>query len=341
MTPVEANNPAAEWQTARTLYPLYSALAREFVIDLPAFGDLESEGDAPSPQSIEQAKQWFLGVDRQIQVHQLRQFLQTTTLTSESALSALLRHHIGKEERTDSDRDKIDFLLVQFFSHRAPPKLDDTELDMQYVARVLHPVLADTDLTVPEWLKPLDALILEANRCPSLNTLFTSRIIERGRKIKSAAGANFFTPVAMVAFTRFSFLMRRVFFRLMHQDLNAILDGLRELEQRGVTTLDCRKAQFSAEEPVERLRMICHSWKVMFQAEYSSGQALAMLVDLRTAVDVALAKSGQGAIPVTGGTGKARAAAASSAVKAPATDAPEFEVSSGVAPWNSDDGAGK
>ena len=30
----------------------------------------------------------------------------------------------------------------------------------------------------------------------------------------------------MVAFTRFSFLMRRIFFRLMHQDLNAILDGL-------------------------------------------------------------------------------------------------------------------
>jgi len=26
------------------------------------------------------------------------------------------------------------------------------------------------------------------------------------------------------------------------------LDGLRELELKGVTTLDCRKAQFSAEE---------------------------------------------------------------------------------------------
>ena len=84
----------------------------------------------------------------------------------------------------------------------------------------------------------------------------------------------------MVAFTRFSFLMRRIFFRLMHQDLNAILDGLRELEQRGVETLDCRRAQFSAEEPIARLRMICQSWKVMFHAEYSSGQPVSMLVDL-------------------------------------------------------------
>ncbi len=85
----------------------------------------------------------------------------------------------------------------------------------------------------------------------------------------------------MVAFTRFSFLMRRIFFRLMHQDLNAILDGLRELENRGVETLDCRRAQFSAEEPIARLRMICQSWKVMFHAEYSSGQPVSMLVDLR------------------------------------------------------------
>jgi len=31
--------------------------------------------------------------------------------------------------------------------------------------------------------------------------------------------------------------------------------------------------------------MICHAWKVMFHAEYSSGQPLRMLVDLRAAVD--------------------------------------------------------
>jgi hypothetical protein len=35
--------------------------------------------------------------------------------------------------------------------------------------------------------------------------------------------------------------------------------------------------------------MICQSWKVMFQAEYSSGQPLRMLVDLRASVADALA----------------------------------------------------
>jgi hypothetical protein len=52
-----------------------------------------------------------------------------------------------------------------------------------------------------------------------------------------------------------------------------------------VSSIDCRRAQFSAAEPISRLRMICQSWKVMFHAEYSSGQPLRMLVDLRAAVD--------------------------------------------------------
>ena len=53
----------------------------------------------------------------------------------------------------------------------------------------------------------------------------------------------------------------------MHQDLNAILDGLRDLELQGVSTLDCRSAQFAGDEQIGRLRMICQSWKVMFHAE--------------------------------------------------------------------------
>jgi len=81
----------------------------------------------------------------------------------------------------------------------------------------------------------------------------------------------------------------------MLADLNTILDGLTELEEKGVETIDCRRAQFSAQEPIIRLRMICQSWKVMFQAEYSSGQPLRMLVDLRASVDGALGLSSSAA----------------------------------------------
>jgi hypothetical protein len=331
MTPTsQLSELAAEWRDARLLYPLYAALAREFVIDLPAHGDLEAGVDAPAQESVEQARQLFLDMDARVQVHQLRQFLQTTTLGSDEALRILLIHHLRKPEHSDSDRDKIDFLLVQFFSHCAPSRLEDADVDVAYVAQTLESVLGPVDPNTPEWLNPLSEVLKTANGCGNLNQLLTSRILEKGRKLKTSCGQKYFEPAAMVAFTRFSFLMRRIFFRLMHQDLNAILDGLRELEQRGVETLDCRRAQFSAEEPIARLRMICQSWKVMFHAEYSSGQPVSMLVDLRAAVDAALAKnaknakSAAAAKPAT--TTKTFAQAAGAAASA---EVPDFEVSAG------------
>jgi hypothetical protein len=328
MTPTsQLSELAAEWRDARLLYPLYAALAREFVIELPAHSDLEAGVDAPPQESIEQARQLLADLDARIQVHQLRQFLQTTTVSSDEALRTLLVHHLRRQEHSESDRDKIDFLLVQYFSHCAPSRLEDADVDLAYVAQTLEPVLGAVDLNVPEWLSPLDEVVQTANGCANLNQLLTSRILEKGRKLKTSCGQKYFLPTAMVAFTRFSFLMRRIFFRLMHQDLNSILDGLRELEQRGVETLDCRRAQFSAEEPIARLRMICQSWKVMFHAEYSSGQPVSMLVDLRVAVEAVLAKNAKGA-------GKPGAKARAHAAAAVNSDVPDFEVSSNTPDWS-------
>ena len=330
MTPTsQLSELAAEWRDARLLYPLYAALAREFVIDLPHHSDLEAGVDAPPQDSVEQTRQLFSDLDAHIQVHQLRQFLQTTTVGSDEALRSLLVHHLHKQEHTDSDRDKIDFLLVQFFSHCAPSRLEDADVDVAYVAQTLEPVLGPVDLNVPEWLSPLDEVVQTANGCRNLNQLLTSRILEKGRKLKTSCGNKYFQPAVMVAFTRFSFLMRRVFFRLMHQDLNAILDGLRELEQQGVQTLDCRRAQFSAEEPIARLRMICQSWKVMFHAEYSSGQPVSMLVDLRAVVDAALKKNIKGAAKPAATKARAQAASATAG-----KDAAEFDVNSTPQDWS-------
>jgi hypothetical protein len=209
-----------------------------------------------------------------------------------------------------------------------------------------------------------------ARRCRSLDELLHGGVLEQGRKAKAQAGDLFYLPIALVAFTRFGYLMRRVFFRLMLTDLNNILDGLTELEEHRVETIDCRRAQFSAKEPIVRLRMICQSWKVMFQAEYSSGQPLRMLVDLRASVDAALgrgseAEGGEKAAEATvaakaapsvavaaenaarpAGAGK-RSAPLDAAPEAPAKpkakfavangDAPEFEVSSTAAEWNQDE----
>jgi hypothetical protein len=279
---------AAAWATALRLHPVYSELAREFVIDVPACADLEAHVEAPGPESVEQAQQWLNAMDEKIQVHQLRQFLQTSSVVDHDGLLPLVQHFLAKTPRTDSSRDKIDFLLVQYFSQDAPTDLDDNSADLAYVAQGLETLLGKVELKAPVWLNALDRVLEAARRCRSLDELLHGGVLEQGRKAKAQAGDLFYLPIALVAFTRFGYLMRRVFFRLMLNDLNRILDGLGELEEQGVETIDCRRAQFSDKEPIIRLRMICQSWKVMFQAEYSSGQPLRMLVDLRASVEAAL-----------------------------------------------------
>ncbi len=289
-TSVPAPDLAAVWSSARRLHPIYAELAREFVIDLPGCADLEAHVDTPGRESVEQAQQWLNEMDDKIQVHQLRQFLQTSSLVDPEGLVALLHHFLAKTPRSDSARDKIDFLLVQYFSQGAPTDLDDNGADIAYVAQGLEPVLGTVELKTPVWLNALDRVLDSARRCRSLDELLHGGVLEQGRKAKVQAGDLFYLPIALVAFTRFGYLMRRAFFRLMLADLNHILDGLIELEEKGVETIDCRRAQFSAQEPIIRLRMICQSWKVMFQAEYSSGQPLRMLVDLRASVEGALGR---------------------------------------------------
>ncbi|MGC2822075.1 MAG: hypothetical protein WA198_20435, partial [Candidatus Sulfotelmatobacter sp.] len=284
---------------------------------------------------------------------------------------------IEKTAHTDSSRDKIDFLLVQYFSHIAPTELGDDGADLAFVAKGLEPVLGEVELKAPVWLNSLDRVLDSARRCHSLDELLHGGVLEQGRKAKAQAGELFYLPVALAAFTRFGYLMRRAFFRLMLTDLNNILDGLTELEEKGVETIDCRRAQFSAQEPIIRLRMICQSWKVMFQAEYSSGQPLRMLVDLRASVDGALGRGAdagnsekaaeataaaklapaKAATPkiATAKTAPKAAAAGASATSAAAKpgrvgsenpaakfaasndDVPEFEISPAAPEWNPDE----
>ena len=293
-TPVQ--DLATQWSFARRLYPIYFELAREFAIDVKPCSDLEAGVDTPGKETVEQAQRWLDEMDQLIPVHQLRQFLQTSSLVNQEGLVNLLQHFLAKTVKTDVIRDKIDFLLVQYFSQLAPSGVTDTDVDLAYVAQALEPVLGPVELKPPVWLNALERVLEAARRCRSLDELLHGGVLEQGRKAKGLAGDLFYLPIALAAFTRFGYLMRRSFFRLMLGDLNSILDGLTELEDQGVETIDCRRAQFSAQEPIIRLRVICQSWKVMFQAEYSSGQPLRMLVDLRASVEHALGR-GRGAVP--------------------------------------------
>ena len=199
---------AAQWISARRLYPIYFELAREFAIDVKTCAELEAGVEAPGKEAVEQARQWLEQMDSQVQVHQLRQFLQTNALVTQETLLYLVQHFVAKTEKSDTVRDKVDFLLVQYFSQIAPTGINDSEVDLAYVARAWKQYSGKSSLS-PRWLNALDRVLDSARKCRSLDELLHGGILEQGRKAKGLAGELFYLPVALVAFTRFGYLMRR------------------------------------------------------------------------------------------------------------------------------------
>lgn len=284
---------AAEWRAARKLYIIYSALLERFALGLPPCRELESPIDRNEPQAIQRIEEWLTQMDERVHVHQLRQLLQTSKLGTEDQLHALISHHLEKEKKTESDRDKVDFLLVQYLSSCAPPGFYDRNVEFEEIARVLEPILGEVGLHAPQWMEPLDDAIRGLDHFHGLRDLLSEGMLEQMRKLKSNAGEMYFGPTALVAITRFNFLVRRAFVRLIAADLHSIRVSLHELEQRGVVTVDCSRANLSDHETLEALKQICQEWKKPFRAAYAAGQNFKELIEIRAAVEEALAHASE------------------------------------------------
>lgn len=280
---------AAQWREARRLYAVYSALLGRYALGLPPCRELESPVDRADPDAISNVWNWFTQMDQRVHVHQLRQLMQTTRLGTEENLRAIIQRHLAKPEKTEADRDKIDFLLVQYLSTCSPAGFYEREATLQEIAGVLQPVLGQVGQDTPDWLKPLEKATKSLDELTSLRDLLENRTLDQMRKLKAGGGEMYFSPTALAAITRFNFIVRRTFVRLIAADLTAVRGALHELESRGVEKVDCFSAKLSRAEPLENLKQIVEDWKKPFSAAYAAGQNFRQLVDIRTAVEKALA----------------------------------------------------
>ncbi|HVG92049.1 MAG TPA: hypothetical protein VNB54_11220, partial [Alphaproteobacteria bacterium] len=271
------------WRVARRLYSVYIELDRTFELDMPPCRELEDAVDRPETDARERVLHWFDQVDIRVQVWQLRQLLQSTNLQNEENLRYLIARHLNKPQKNEADKDKIDFLLVQYFAHCAPHGLAETALEE--VARVLEPALGKAPGAFPEWASSLDAKLRKLNDSNSLEELQNSGALQEVRELKLAVGDKYFEPSFLVAFTRFNFLARRAFFHAMHLDLHAIRESVNELERLGYATVDCRDAGLTESESLDQVRHVVHQWKTPFRAPYSGGSSFLQLILLRHALE--------------------------------------------------------
>lgn len=300
------NEIAAFWRNARRLYTIYSELNRTFEIGLPLCNDLEYPIDRSEPEVIERVRQWLEQMDGRLHVWQLRQLLQSTNLQTEENLRALVQRYMSKPQKTEMDRDKIDFLLVQYFAHCGPQGPYEQQLALSEVGRVLEPVLPShhaqeqksaragldgVPQKFPDWTEGLESKLDALNHCNSLEELQQSGALVDVRELKLSLGEGYLESASLVAFTRFNFLARRAFFRAMHLDLHAIRAALNELETRGLNVINCSEAGLTQQESVDHIRHVIHQWKTPFRAPYTGGNSFLQLVSLRHVLEAAVAKA--------------------------------------------------
>jgi hypothetical protein len=297
--PTRPENPRlAQWKEAREVFPIYLALAKQQEIDFPFPQAKRNLPEKPDTDLFSEVHEWLDVMDQKVLVHQLRHLLQMTTLNaSENSLRALIRRHLRKPKKSNPDRDKIDFLLVQYFALCAPAKIYHKQIELDDVAQVMQPVLGEVDPAPLDWCAPLEKMILALRAFRSLQEILKTNFIEEGRKVKEGAGGMFYDPAALVAFTRFNFLLRRTLIELMHADLIAIRSGVDQLQSAGVRTIDCHHAGLLGGEPLSKIRKIADEWKQPCQKEYTErtvSQAFENLLGLRKDVEQAIRKATAG-----------------------------------------------
>jgi len=294
--PARPENPRmAQWKEAREVFPIYLALAKQLQIDIPFPQAKRSLPEKPDIELFSDVHEWLDSMDQQVMVHHLRHLLQMTTLNdSESGLRALIARHLRKTRKSNVDRDKIDFLLAQYFALAVPPKIYHKQIELTDVAQVMQPVLGDVDPTPLDWCAPLEKMITALRGFRSLREILKTSFIVEGRKVKEGAGGMFYDPAALLAFIRFNFLLRRTLIELMHADLIAIRAGIEQLQTAGARTIDCHHAGLLGGEPLSKVRKIADEWKQPFQQEYTErtvNQAFENLLGLRSDVEQGIQKA--------------------------------------------------
>jgi hypothetical protein len=292
--PKPDNSRSGQWEENRSVFPIYIALAKHLQIEIPFAQNKRVLPEKAELELFTQVDTWLNSMDQQVMVHQLRHLLQMTTLNaSESGLRALIMRHLKKPGKTITDRDKVDFLLVQYFALCAPAKIFHKQIELADVALVMKPVFGEVSTAPLPWCEPLEKMILALRGFKGLRDILKTNFIEQGRRVKETAGNMFYDPNAMLAFVRFNFLLRRTLIELMHADLIYIRSGINHLETAETKTIDCQSSGLSAAEPVAKVRQYADEWKQPFQKEYterSVNQAFDKLLSLRSDIERAVEK---------------------------------------------------
>ena len=196
--------------------------------------------DIPLPASLDYPGnrdvliRWVDLLDLAITAPMMRDALRETT--SSHITSSLLRYYISKRTRTETDRDKADFIVTSLFRSPDPPDLWDargvyfrggktySHFEPQLAKMLGLTAVPDLPNEHQQLMREFGYVADEVEDYRHFDALIDSGVMQRVRDIKHSLGASFYHPTALAMIAAYNVYFGHRFDRLFHEATQQIKD---------------------------------------------------------------------------------------------------------------------
>jgi hypothetical protein len=220
--------------------------------------------------------QWVNLLDQAITAPMMRDALRE--ITSPTTSASLLRYYISKQTRTETDRDKADFIVTSLFRSPDPPELWDargvyfrggktySHFEPQLAKMLGMSNVPELPTEHSQLIREFGYVADEVEDYRHFDSLIDSGVMQRVRDIKHSLGESFYHPTALAMIAAYNVFFGHRFDRLFHEatqqikefaskvvseggsimsrvDGDVILKQLADVEEDKILTSDYGKAQ--------------------------------------------------------------------------------------------------
>lgn len=182
----------------------------------------QAEGPAASELVPETIQPWLDLLDLAVSPHRLRRYGQENGL-DELTVGALLRFLVGKKIHTQSDREKVDWLATYLSRLQEQQTQEPTgwaKTDLQQLLRGIpfRPLNHASQALLAE----IPPLLDDAREQGNFSDILDSRLLQRGRILKSQFDEDFFHPTVLAAIVNYNLMAGKKFQGLLEQSLQLV-----------------------------------------------------------------------------------------------------------------------
>jgi hypothetical protein len=187
--------------------------------------------DVPLPASVNENRdvlvRWVNVLDLAITAPAIRDALRETT--APNITSSLLRYYIAKDTRSETDRDKTDFVVTSLFRSPDPPDLWDargvyfrggptySHFEPHLVRMLELTAVPELPNEHKQLLREFGYVADEVEDYRHFDALIDSGVMQRVRDIKHSLGESFYHPTALAMIAAYNVFFGVRFDRLFHE----------------------------------------------------------------------------------------------------------------------------